>query len=157
MRSSSPTWTACDGLTARPPTSMRPASSASFASVLRLARRETLRYLSSLMIFRALPQHVEVFKAAAGERGRASASEPLHRRESLAEFHVRRTQRRFGVNAEPPREIDEREEDIAHFFADVRSFAAFQRRAQLAHLLIDLLDDAVRVWPVEVDGCGLLL
>src|SRR5215472_10937412 len=100
---------------------MRPASSASFASVRRLARRETLRYLSSLMIFRALPQHVEVLEAAPGERGRASAGESFHRRKTLAEFHVRRTQCRLSVDAKPSREIDEREEDIADLFADVRS------------------------------------
>src|SRR5471032_2427614 len=115
MSSSSPGFTWCAGFTGRPPHSMRPASSASLAAVRRLAKRDTLRNLSSLMVFGALPERVEIVKAAPGKRRGAAARESFHRREALAEAHVRAAQRGFGINAESPRKIYDGEDHVAEF------------------------------------------
>src|SRR5690242_4236283 len=136
---------------------MRPASSASFAAVRRLARRETLRNLSSLMIFRALPQDVEVLEAAPGERRRAAARHPLHRREALAELRVGSAQRSFGIDAEPASEIDDREEHVAELFAYMRGLAAVDGDVELADFLVELVDDAFGARPVEADRRRFLL
>src|ERR1700687_5300725 len=109
MSSSLPTFTGCDGFTARPSTSIRPASSASLASVRRLAKRETLRNLSSLMVFGTLPEHVEVFQTAARQRGGSAAGHALHGGKALPELDVGEAQCGFGVDTEPARKIDERE------------------------------------------------
>src|SRR5215470_17888633 len=124
MSNSSPTFTTCDAFTARPPSSMRPASRASFASVRRLASRESLRNLSSLMIFGALPEHVEVFETAARQCGRTADGHALHGGEAFAELDVGRSQRRFGIHAETPRQVHEREEHVADRLTNVRDFTA---------------------------------
>src|ERR1700720_3877924 len=122
---------------------MRPASSASFAAVRRLAKRDTLRNLSSLMVLGALPERVEVIQAAPRKRGRAATGEAFHRSEALAESHVRTAQRRFGIHAEPAREIDDAEHHIAEFVAHAIANALFDRFVQLVQLLADLVDHRI--------------
>src|SRR5450755_22826 len=157
MRSSSPGLTWCAGLTGRPAHSMRPASSASLAAVRRFAKRDTLRNLSSLMIFGALPERIEIVQAPACKRGRAAAGEALHRRETSAEPHVRAAQRGFGVNAETAREIDDGEEHVAEFIAHAVARAAVHGVPQLVDFLLQFFNHAVRLGPVESDRRGLFL
>src|SRR5450755_4376398 len=136
---------------------MRPASSASLAAVRRFAKRDTLRNLSSLMVFRAPPQRIEIVEAASGERGGAAACEALHRSETLAESHVRAAQCRFGIHTEPPREVDDGEDHIAEFVAHSFAAAGAHRLVQLIHFFAELLEHRFRLWPVKADRRGFLL
>src|SRR5579864_8927690 len=113
MSNSSPTFTWCEAFSGLPLLSIRPASSASLASVRRLANRVILRYLSSLMLFHPPPERVQVFQAVIGECCRSAACNLLHGSKTPPEFRIRRAQRSFAIDAATPRQVNDGEEQVA--------------------------------------------
>ena len=63
----------------------------------------------------------------------------------------------LGVDAQVARQVDDREQQVAHLARERGVGVAAQLLLDLARLLVDLGEGAGRVGPVEADRSGLLL
>ena len=77
--------------------------------------------------------------------------------EAALEFGVRATQRGFGVSADMPCQIDQREQEIAGFGGEFPGVAAVERVLYLVGFLANLVQHRAGVVPIEADGGGLAL
>ena len=75
----------------------------------------------------------------------------FHRLEPALKLVVRDPQRRLGLDAELSRQVDDREQQVAHLLFGARRIARFVLNglAQLGDLLLDLPNDVARLRPVE--------
>src|SRR5690606_24119801 len=96
------------------------------------------------------------------ERGRLQGFAPLGQRpfdgmEAIAELVVGAAQRILRLDAQMAAEIDHRKDEIAEFVLDLVLASRLHRLAQFPDLLLNLVEDRLRLRPVEADARRLLL
>src|ERR1700730_17371799 len=136
---------------------MRPASNASLASLRRFASLATLRYLSSLMRFDALPERIQVLEGVISKRGCPAAGDLLHGPKATPEFRICRSQSCFGVDPAPARKVDDGEEHVAEFLLSGGGIHVVDSSVQFLNLFGQLFFDSGDLGPIEADGSSFFL
>src|SRR5690606_5356647 len=107
--------------------------------------------------FRFLPEGFHLLKGCILQSAAGLLQCSLHMMETAAELLVGSGQRRLGIQLEVATEVDERKQHVTELIPDRRDIAAGKRAAQLAYLLLDLVEYGFGLCPVEADASCLFL
>src|SRR5216683_1117715 len=108
--------------------------------------------VSLLFILRRVPQRVHLGERGAFERAVLRRERAFDIAEAPLEFGVGAAQRQIGIGADMPRQIDQREQEIAGFLGEFVGIAAVERGLDLVGFFADLVEYGARIVPVEADA-----
>ena len=114
---------------------------------------------SSEHLLRGVEVPVLLVERELGEDAPVVVRQHLGALDPVGEAPRRRSQRELGVDVQPPRDVDRREQDVADLLEDVRVRLGLgirlacvrERRLQLAKLVVEIGERPVRVRVLEVD------
>ena len=111
-----------------------------------------VRVTAASLRLRLVPQRVHLGERRALERTALRCQRALDIGKTALEFGVGAAQRGFRIGADMPRQIDQREQEVAGFFREFVGVAAVERRLDLVGLFADLVQHRARIVPVEADA-----
>src|SRR3990170_8974887 len=99
-----------------------------------------------------VPQRVHLAKCGVLQRAALRFQRTFDEGKPALEFAVGGAQCLIGIGADVPRQINQREQEIAGFLGKLLCVAAVERRLDLVSFLANLMQHRARVVPVETDG-----
>src|SRR5260370_31767435 len=107
-----------------------------------------------LFALRLIPQRVHLIERSALKRTPLRRKRAFNVGEAAFELRIRAAQGMFRIGTDMPREVDQREQEIAGLFGERLGVATTEDGLDLVVLLADLLQHRARVVPVETDLRG---
>src|SRR5690606_2228800 len=104
---------------------------------------------TGLLRFHLFPKLIQLRRACIGRPAALLGKQRLHAAETPLEFGIRLPEARLGIDVEATGKVDACEEQIAHLIRQPLPVGSVQLGAQLADLLMHLVQDAGHIGPVE--------